>query len=92
MKKPSHHLSFARYMFRRGNVRVPSVIKSIDNQPTPTIDDAIKVLASIPDGKKFVVKYACAKKPMLPTVSTCTMDRKWFSMDRYTRNDRTGSI
>jgi hypothetical protein len=77
-------------MFTKSGVPYRSIIESIDQQPTPTVQDAIRIFASLCDGQEFVIKFFRLSDPHKKLSAVCQMDSRWHPLTMYTRNDLTG--
>lgn len=67
------------------------VIDSVDNKETPTLDDFIEVMKTIPDEKRVIVKFHNLTDVQTQRITSVYIDRHWCSEFRiYTRNDKTG--
>ncbi|ONH77809.1 hypothetical protein BOH78_0283, partial [Pichia kudriavzevii] len=67
------------------------IIDSIDDKPTPTLDDFVEVMKSIPDKSFIPVKYHHLTDIHVPLFKNIFIDRHWCSTFRLaTRNDTTG--
>jgi len=83
-------LSLSGYMLTKAGVSFKSIIESIDQQPTPSIQDAIRIFTSLQEGQEFVIKFFRLSDPLKKHALVCRMDKRWHQMTMYTRNDLTG--
>jgi len=65
------------YMFGNAGVRSGSVISSINKQPINNLDDAVRVLESIPDNKEFSLRFYGIREPHNDSISIVKNDRHW---------------
>jgi len=65
------------YMFRNAGVRSGSVITKIDKQPVTSLDDAVKILETIPDNKEFTLRYYGVRDPHNDSIAIIKNDRHW---------------
>lgn len=67
------------------------IVDSVDDQPTPTLNDFIEVMKTIPDKSFIPVKYHHLTDIHVPLFKNIYIDRHWSSSFKIaTRNDKTG--
>lgn len=67
------------------------IIDSVDDKPTPTLNDFIEVMKTIPDKSFIPVKYHHLTDIHVPLFKNIFIDRHWSSsFKEATRNDKTG--
>jgi pro-apoptotic serine protease NMA111 len=66
------------------------LIQAIDGVATPTIEDFIRVLTSLPNGKRVSVKFCYLHDLHRQRLTVLSADRKWFAFRKASRNDVTG--
>ncbi|PCJ48642.1 MAG: hypothetical protein COA74_08005 [Gammaproteobacteria bacterium] len=72
-------LASGGYMFGSSGIGAGSVISSINKQVIDNLDDAIKALQDIPDGKEFPVRYFGIRDPHNHSLSIVKNDRHWHT-------------
>ncbi len=70
------------YVLERGGVPFRSIVRAVDDRPTPDTDAFLAVLASLPDGAKVPVRYIMPDAPERERVTVVTLDRQWFPFRR----------
>lgn len=84
------------YVANSGYVLAPldldrgAVIRAIAGVPTPDLAAAEAVLAGLPHGLPFTVRWIDLEAPTREHITVATMDRRWFAMQRCTRDDASG--
>jgi hypothetical protein len=67
------------------------IVESVDNKPTPTLDEFIEVMKGVPDRARIVVTYRHLRDLHTMHTSILHIDRHWTSKMRMAiRNDATG--
>ena len=84
------YLASTGYMFTQANIPRKSVIVSLANTPTPTIEDFVAVCRQLSHGQRVAVKYFTLDKPDDPIFRIVQIDRRWHDFSQYVRNDSTG--
>uniref|UniRef100_A0AAV1U6N8 PDZ-like domain-containing protein n=1 Tax=Peronospora matthiolae TaxID=2874970 RepID=A0AAV1U6N8_9STRA len=84
------YLAQAGYMFMKAHLAQPCIITSVAGQPTPTLDDFVRVMASLPNGFRTVLRYFMICDRHRVRTAFIMMDRLWFPMQLCTRNDQDG--
>jgi hypothetical protein len=77
-------------MFGLAGISSSSVILSIDNQPTPTLEAFKSAVVTIPQGKRIPVRYIALNDPHRQRVSVMAMDHCWHPLRLAVRDDTTG--
>lgn len=67
-----------------------AVLRAIAGRPTPDLAAAEAVLAGLPHGLPFTVRWVDLEQPTREHVTVAIMDRRWFPMGRCDRDDATG--
>lgn len=78
------------YTFSRVGLPPGAVITHVKGVPTPTLEAFEAAMASHPDGARVPLRYWLVENPRAPGVVAISVDRRWFSMQRCTRDDATG--
>ncbi|EGZ21732.1 hypothetical protein PHYSODRAFT_350798 [Phytophthora sojae] len=84
------YLAQAGHMFMKAHLAQPCIITSVAGQPTPTLDDFARVMASLPNGLRTVLRYFMIRDRHRVRTAFIMMDRLWFPMQMCTRNDEDG--
>ncbi|KAE9035569.1 Pro-apoptotic serine protease [Phytophthora rubi] len=84
------YLAQAGHMFMKAHLAQPCIITSVAGQPTPTLDDFARVMASLPNGFRTVLRYFMIRDRHRVRTAFIMMDRLWFPMQMRTRNDDDG--
>ena len=67
------------------------IIESVDQQNTPNLEEFVRVMSSIPDRARVVVRYKHLRDLHTSNTSIIYIDRHWTSKMRMAvRNDETG--
>jgi hypothetical protein len=67
------------------------LVITVDNKPTPNLDEFVSVMSQIPDRTRVVVTYKHLRDLHTLNTGILTMDRHWFSKMRLAvRNDKSG--
>jgi hypothetical protein len=80
----------AGYMFGHGGVPRKSIITSVNNQPTPTLEAFIDVMNSLKDGERIPVKFFQLSDIDKQSLAIVQVDRRWHGFSLAKRNDVTG--
>ncbi|CAO3702707.1 unnamed protein product [Rhizopus stolonifer] len=67
-----------------------SMIVSVNNVSTPTLDSFIEVLKSLPDGARVPIRFYALHKAYKDKVMIMHVDRHWHKFRLAIRNDKTG--
>jgi S1-C subfamily serine protease len=83
-------LASGGYMF--GNAGIPDggLLTGIGRERTTTLDAVQDALARLPDGTRVPVRWIDPREPRREQVAVVVVDRRWFPMQRCTRDDTTG--
>jgi S1-C subfamily serine protease len=87
------YVSDASGSFQLGSTELNNcwIIDSIDDKPTPTLNDFVEVMKTIPDKSFIPVKYHHLTDIHVPLFKNIFIDRHWSSsFKRAIRNDKTG--
>ncbi|ETN04196.1 hypothetical protein PPTG_23638 [Phytophthora nicotianae INRA-310] len=84
------YLAQAGHMFMKVYLAQPCIITSVAGQPTPTLNDFARVMASLPNGFRTVLRYFMIRDRHRVRTAFIMMDRLWFPMQMCTRNDEDG--
>ncbi|CAI5731651.1 unnamed protein product [Hyaloperonospora brassicae] len=84
------YLAQAGHMFMKAHLAQPCIITSVAGQPTLTLDDFVRVMASLPNGFRTVLRYFMIRDRHRIRTAFIMMDRLWFPMQLCTRNDQDG--
>ncbi|KAL7753110.1 hypothetical protein RI367_001562 [Sorochytrium milnesiophthora] len=66
------------------------IIDEIDNQPTPNLDELVRILRELPDRERVPVVYYNIADLHIKSVGILNVERHWTKFRRATRNDQTG--
>lgn len=78
------------YALAEAGVRASDVVLEVDGQPTPDLETLEQVLADLPDGERVSIRSFSLGDPARERVGVLEVDRRWFPMQRCTRDDATG--
>lgn len=78
------------YSFSRVGLPPGAVITHVKGVATPTLEAFEAEMASYPDGATVPLRYWLLDSPRSPGIAVIRVDRRWFSMQRCTRDDATG--
>ncbi|KAG0765468.1 hypothetical protein G6F33_001133 [Rhizopus arrhizus] len=67
-----------------------SIIVSVNNVPTPHLDDFIEALKGLPDGARVPIRFYALNKAYKDKVMIMQVDRHWHKFRMAVRNDQTG--
>lgn len=87
------YVSDASGSFQLGTAELNNcwIIDTVDDKPTPTLNDFISVMKEIPDKSFVPVKYHHLTDIHVPLFKNIFIDRHWSSTFKSaTRNDKTG--
>ena len=82
--------SWRRVRTWKAGVRASDVVLEIDGKPTPDLDSLEAVLSGLPDGERVSIRSFSLSDPARERVGIVQVDRRWFPMQRCTRNDADG--
>lgn len=83
-------LAQAGHMMIKAGVGQWCIITSVGKEATPTLDDFIRIVSNISDGKRTFLKYFFVHDRHRIRTAVITMDRQWFPMQIYHRCDEDG--
>jgi S1-C subfamily serine protease len=78
------------HMFVKAHLTPPCIIVAVDGKPTPDLNSFIQVLQALPNLYRTVVRYFMIRDRHRIRTAFITMDRQWFPIQLYTRNDTDG--
>lgn len=78
------------HMLSKADISSDSIILSVGKHETPDISSLVQALVTIPHRTRFPIKYRPLSDPHSAHVAIATMDRCWFNMTRWCRNDCSG--
>ncbi|RLN06776.1 hypothetical protein BBI17_002126 [Phytophthora kernoviae] len=84
------YLAQAGHMFMKAHLAQPCIITAVAGKPTPTLDDFARVMATLPNGFRTVLRYFMIRDRHRIRTAFIMMDRLWFPMQMCTRNDGDG--
>ncbi|KAI9279637.1 trypsin-like cysteine/serine peptidase domain-containing protein [Sporodiniella umbellata] len=67
-----------------------SIIVSVNNKPTPHLDDFVNVIQALPDGARVPIRFYALSKAYKDKVMIMQVDRHWHKFRMFERNDQTG--
>ena len=77
-------------MFGGAGISRGSIITSVSQIPTPSIEVAEKVLSQFPDRAKVPVRYFSVTDRHSERLIVVRIDRTWFPMMLWKRDDNAG--
>lgn len=78
------------YMFGGGGIQRGSIITSVGQTPTPTIEVLENVMSQLADRSRIPVRYFCMNDRHSERLAVIRVDRCWHPMQMWTRDDVTG--
>ncbi|RLN46049.1 hypothetical protein BBJ29_003387 [Phytophthora kernoviae] len=84
------YLAQAGHMFMKAHLAQPCIVTAVAGKPTPTLDDFARVMATLPNGFRTVLRYFMIRDRHRIRTAFIMMDRLWFPMQMCTRNDGDG--
>ena len=78
------------YVFGPAGIARGAVLTELDGQPVATIEDATRILGSLPDGTIVPVKYFTLEDTRSPQLKSLRVDRRWFPARSCHRDDALG--
>ncbi len=78
------------YMLNNAGIPDSVVITGVGSTRVNTLDALQAALAALPDQLRVPVRWIDPREPRREQVSVVTIDRRWFPMQRCTRDDTTG--
>ena len=79
------------YALARADVPPGALVTAVGGEPVADLAALEARLAAQPDGARLPLRWLDLDRPRTPRVSVLTVDRRWFPMQRCTRDDATGS-
>ncbi|HEX2485141.1 MAG TPA: trypsin-like peptidase domain-containing protein, partial [Myxococcota bacterium] len=79
------------YALARADVPPGALLTALGGNPIADLDALEAQLAAQPDGARLPLRWVDLDRPRTPRVSVLPVDRRWFPMQRCTRDDRTGT-
>eukprot|EP00842_Homolaphlyctis_polyrhiza_P002799 jgi/Hompol1/351/HPOL_002476-RA len=80
----------AGYMFSLSGISKRCVITNMNKQPTPTIDDFIRVFSTLRNNERVPVRYYDLSDVNKDKSTIILVDRRWHGFRMATRDDATG--
>ena len=84
------YLANPGFMFSRPGLSKGSVLTEVDGTPTPDLDAFEAAMAGYAEGEQVPVRFHLLSNPRVPGVGVVRVSRRWFSMQRCSRDDATG--
>ncbi|KAF0691766.1 Aste57867_17037 [Aphanomyces stellatus] len=84
------YLAQAGHMLMKAHIAQPCIIVSLDGKPTDTLDAFIETIRRMPNGHRTVMRYFLTRDRHRVRSAVLSIDRQWFPMQLYTRNDSDG--
>jgi S1-C subfamily serine protease len=78
------------YVFGPAGIPRGAVLVELGGQPVATVEDATRILGSLPDGTLVPVKYFTLEDTRSPQLKSLRVDRRWFPARRCHRDDALG--
>lgn len=76
------HMFATAFIFRR------SIVVSLNNEPTPTLDDFVRVFQTLPDGARVPVRFYSLAASLKEKVMVIHVDRHWHTCRLGIRNGK----
>ncbi|CAK4072339.1 unnamed protein product [Aphanomyces euteiches] len=86
----SVYLASPGHMLYKADIYDSCVIVSLNDTETPTLDAFIEMVKGLPHGTKASIQYFNPNNRHVVETAVITVDRQWFPMQLYTRNDADG--
>ncbi|CAM9250630.1 unnamed protein product, partial [Discosporangium mesarthrocarpum] len=84
------YMAFGGYMLARGGLVEKCLINAVGLDPTPDLDTFEAAVSKHPDGARVAVRFTVLRDHHRVRTAVITIDRKWFPMERWRRDDRDG--
>ncbi|CAK4637519.1 unnamed protein product [Aphanomyces euteiches] len=84
------YLAQAGHMLMKAHIAQPCIIVSLDGTPTNTLDEFIDTIRHMPNGHRTVLRYFLTRDRHRIRSAVLSIDRQWFPMQLYERNDTDG--
>ena len=78
------------YVFGPAGIPRGAVLIELGGQPVATVEDATRILGSLPDGTLVPVKYFTLEDTRSPQLKSLRVDRRWFPARSCHRDDALG--
>jgi S1-C subfamily serine protease len=78
------------YVFGPAGIPRGAVLIELGGQPVATVEDATRILGSLPDGALVPVKYFTLEDTRSPQLRSLRVDRRWFPARSCHRDDTLG--
>jgi S1-C subfamily serine protease len=85
------YLNADGYMFNNAGIYRKSMITAVGNKRVHDLQDLQAALAPIAHGSRVAVRHYSLKEPNREKVNVVIMERKWFPVQEWTRNDVAGT-
>ena len=82
--------AYSGYMLANAGVPSRAILLELNSIPTPTLEEFIKVLNTLPDRSRVPLRYAMPSSQHQERLVVITIDRTWFSCATCTRDDVSG--
>ncbi len=80
----------AGYMFENAGIPPGALLTAVGGEPARTLEEVEAAFAERPDQSRVPVRWFDPREPNREQVSVVVVDRRWFPMQRCTRDDTTG--
>ncbi|KAF0745275.1 hypothetical protein Ae201684_000306 [Aphanomyces euteiches] len=84
------YLAQVGHMLMKAHIAQPCIIVSLDGTPTNTLDEFIHTIRHMPNGHRTVLRYFLTRDRHRIRSAVLSIDRQWFPMQLYERNDTDG--
>ncbi|CAB4482019.1 uncharacterized protein OCT59_029483 [Rhizophagus irregularis] len=84
------YIADSGYMFSTAAAWRMSIITSVNNIPTPNLDEFIEAMKTLPDGAKVPINFYHMSNVNKEKTSILHMDRHWHKFKIAVRDDTTG--
>ena len=84
------YLAQSGHMMLKAGVGAGCIIVSVGTVSTPTFDTFVDVMSSLPNGTRTSLRFVFSRDRHRVRTAVITIDRQWFPMSIYNRNDTDG--
>ncbi|KAF0682512.1 Aste57867_25368 [Aphanomyces stellatus] len=84
------YLAAAGHMLYKADIYDPCIIVAVDDKPTACLDDFIVAIQDLHHGYRTSLQYFSPTNRHVVESAVIAIDRQWFPMQLYTRNDTDG--
>jgi len=84
------YLASPGFVFSRAGLPPGAVITEVNGIATPNLASFEAEMARYAEGEQTPIRFHMLRNPRMPGVGVLKANRRWFSMQRCTRDDETG--